>query len=137
MDWLRQVGYDHVPQNYEEQKDALNKMIAAGITKQPLSTGIPTAAYIANFGYRDFPVSDEGEKEWAMHSSLGTPCFPWYPTERMLKHLNDEYHMGWYSSEFDLEKNSSGAATDQTQTDFINGLTYSYGGYIASNMAIG
>ena len=135
MDWLRQVGYDHVPQNYEEQKDALNKMIEAGLTKNPLSTGIPTAAYIANFGYRDFPVTEEGEKEWAMHSSLGTPCFPWYPTQRMLKRLNDEYHMGWYSSEFDLEKNSSGSATDQTQTDFINGLTYQYGGYIATNMA--
>ncbi|MBQ6400555.1 MAG: extracellular solute-binding protein [Clostridia bacterium] len=135
MDWLRKVGYDHVPQNYEEQKDALNKMIAAGLTTNPLSTGIPTAAYIANFGYRDFPVTDEGEKEWAMHSSLGTPSFAWYPTQRMLKRMNAEYHMGWYSSEFDLEKNSGGAATDQTQTDFVNGKTYTYGGYIANNMA--
>ena len=134
MDWLRKVGYDHVPANYEEQKDALNKMIEAGLCEHPLSTGIPTAAYIANFGYRDFPVTEEGEKEWAMHSSLGTPCFPWYPTQRMMKRMNAEYNMGWYSSEFDLEKNSGGAATDQTQTDFINGKTYSYGGYIASNM---
>ncbi|MBE5790253.1 MAG: extracellular solute-binding protein [Clostridiales bacterium] len=135
MDWLRKVGYDHVPTNYAEHKDALNKMIEAGLTTNPLSTGIPTAAYIANFGYRDFPVSEEGEKEWAMHSSLGTPSFAWYPTQRMLKRMNDEYHMGWYSSEFDLEKNSGGAATDQTQTDFINGKTYQYGGYIAPNMA--
>jgi putative aldouronate transport system substrate-binding protein len=43
--------------------------------------------------------------------------------------------MGWYSEEFDLDKNSSGMATDQAQTDFINGQAYSYGGYIASNMA--
>ena len=99
MDWLRQVGYDHVPQNYAEYKDAINKMIEAGITKYPLSTGIPSAAYIANFAFRDFPVTDEGEKEWAMHSSLGTPCFPWYPTQRMLKRLNDEYHMGWFAFE--------------------------------------
>ena len=134
MDWLRKVGYDHVPTTYAEHKDALNKMIEQGLTTNPLSTGIPTAAYIANFGYRDFPVSEEGEKEWAMHSSLGTPCFAWYPTQRMLKRMNDEYHMGWYSSEFDLEKNSGGAATDQTQTDFINGKTYQYGGYIANNM---
>ena len=69
-----------------------------------------------------------------MHPSLGTPGFPWYPTQRMLKRTNAEYHMGWYSKEFDLEKDSRGAATDQTQTDFINGLTYSYGGYIANNM---
>ena len=122
MDWLRKVGYDHVPANYAEQVDAINKMIAAGLTKNPIGAGIPTSAYITNFGFRDFPVSDEGEKEWAMHSSLGTPGFPWYPTERLLKRANAEYHMGWYSEEFDLDKNSSGMATDQTQTDFINGL---------------
>ena len=132
MDWLRQVGYDHVPQNYEEHKDALNKMIEAGLCEYPLGLGIPTAAYIQNFGFRDFPVD---EAEWAMHSSLGTPGFPWYPTERMMKRFNDEYNMGWYSSEFDLEKNSQGASTDILQTDFINGKTYRYGGYIATNMA--
>ena len=132
MDWLRQVGYDHVPQNYEEHKDALNKMIEAGLCEYPLGLGIPTAAYIQNFGFRDFPVD---EAEWAMHSSLGTPGFPWYPTERMMKRFNDEYNMGWYSSEFDLEKNSQGASTDILQTDFINGKTYQYGGYIANNMA--
>ena len=131
MDWLRKVGYDHVPANYEETKDAMNKIIEAGLTTQPLGLGIPTSAYITNFGFRDFPVD---EKEWAMHSSLGTPGFSWYPTQRMLKRLNAEYHMGWYSPEFDLEKDSRGADTDQTQTDFINGLTYSYGGYIANNM---
>ena len=132
MDWLRKVGYDHVPQNYEEQKDALNKMIEAGLCEYPLGLGIPTAAYIQNFGFRDFPVD---EAEWAMHSSLGTPGFPWYPTERMMKRFNDEYNMGWYSSEFDLEKNSQGASTDILQTDFINGKTYRYGGYIGTNMA--
>ena len=131
MDWLRKIGYDHVPANYAETVDAMNKIIEAGLTTQPLGLGIPTSAYITNFGFRDFPVD---EKEWAMHSSLGTPGFPWYPTQRMLKRTNAEYHMGWYSKEFDLEKDSRGAATDQTQTDFINGLTYSYGGYIANNM---
>ena len=132
MDWLRQVGYDHVPQSYEEHVDAINKIIEAGICENPIADGIPSAAYIANFGFRDFPVD---ETEWAMHSSLGTPCFTWYPTERMLKRKNAEYNMGWVSSEFDLDKNSSGMGTDQTQTDFINGQSYSYGGYIAANMA--
>ncbi len=132
MDWLRQVGYDHVPVSYEEHKDAMNKMIEAGLCEYPLGLGIPTNAYIVNFGYRDFPVD---EAEWAMHSSLGTPGFAWYPTQRMMKRLNDEYHMGWYSSEFDLEKNSGGQGTDILQTDFINGKTYMYGGYIANNMA--
>lgn len=132
MDWLRQVGYDHVPQNYAEYVDAMNKIIEAGICEHPVADGIPTSAYIANFGFRDFPVD---ETEWAIHSSLGTPCFTWYPTERMLKRKNAEYNMGWVSSEFDLDENSSGMGTDQTQTDFINGKSYSYGGYIAANMA--
>ena len=132
MDWLRAVGYDHVPASYEEHKDAINKIIAAGLTDQaPLGLGIPTAAYVQNFGYRDIPVN---EAEWAMHSSLGTPSLSWEPTKKLLKRLNSEYHMGWYSSEFDLESNSSGAAADQLQTDFINGKTYQYGGYMAANV---
>ncbi|MBE5795974.1 MAG: extracellular solute-binding protein [Clostridiales bacterium] len=132
MDWLRAVGYDHVPASYEEHKDAINKIIAAGLTDQaPLGLGIPTAAYVQNFGYRDIPVN---EAEWVMHSSLGTPSLSWEPTRKLLKRLNDEYHMGWYSSEFDLEMSTSGAAVDQLQTDFINGKTYQYGGYMAANV---
>ena len=132
MDWLRAVGYDHVPTSYEEHKDAINKIIAAGLTDQaPLGLGIPTAAYVANFAYHDQNLV---ESEWAQHCSLGTASLTWEPTKRLLKRLNSEYHMGWYSSEFDLEKNSSGAAADQTQTDFINGKTYQYGGYMAANV---
>lgn len=133
MDWLRAVGYDHVPTSYEEHKDAINKIIAAGLTDQaPLGLGIPTNAYVQNFAYRDIPVN---EAEWVMHSSLGTSSLSWEATRKLLKRYNDEYHMGWYSSEFDLEKNTSGAATDQLQTDFINGKTYSYGAYMSANVA--
>ena len=132
MDWLRAVGYDHVPKSYAERVDAINKIIAAGLTDQaPLGLGIPTSAYVQNFSYRDKPVD---EAEWAMHSSLGTACFSWEPTKAMLKRKNAEYHMGWYSSEFDLEKDSKGANVDQTQTDFINGKTFEYGGYMAANV---
>ena len=133
MDWLRAVGYDHVPKSYEEHKDAINKIIEAGLTDQaPLGLGIPTAAYVANFAYHD---QDLVEAEWAQHASLGTASLTWEPTKRLLKRLNSEYHMGWYSSEFDLEKNTAGAASDQLQTDFINGKTFSYGGYFAANVA--
>ena len=132
MDWLRAVGYDHVPASYAEYVDAIDKIIAAGLTDQaPLGLGIPTSAYVANFAYHD---QDLVEAEWAQHCSLGTASLTWEPTYRMLKRLNSEYHKGWYSSEFDLEKNSAGAAADQTQTDFINGKTYSYGGYMAANV---
>ncbi len=133
MDWLEAVGYDHVPRNYAEYSDAIDKIIAAKLTDQaPLGLGLPASAYINNFSFRDIPVD---EAEWAMHSSLGTPCFPWYPTERMLRRTNAEYHKGWYSAEFDMEKNTAGMATDQLQTDFINGKTYSYGGYMGANVA--
>lgn len=132
MDWLRAVGYDHVPASYAEYVDAINKIIAAGLTDQaPLGLGIPTAAYVANFAYHDQNLV---EAEWAQHCSLGTASLTWEPTKRLMKRLNSEYHMGWYSSEFDLEKNTVGAAADQTQTDFINGKTYSYGGYMAANV---
>ncbi len=132
MDWLRAVGYDHVPASYAEYVDAINKIIAAGLTDQaPLGLGIPTAAYVANFAYHD---QDLVEAEWAQHCSLGTASLTWKPTYRLLKRTNAEYAMGWYSSEFDLEKNTVGAASDQLQTDFINGKTYSYGGYMAANV---
>ena len=132
MDWLRAVGYDHVPASYAEQVDAINKIIEAGLTDQaPLGLGVPSAAYVANFSFHDAELN---EAEWAQHCSLGTASMTWKPTERMLKRLNAEYNMGWYSSEFDLAENTAGAAADQMQTDFINGKTYSYAGYMAANV---
>ena len=133
MDWLRAVGYDHVPTSYAEYTDAINKIIEAGLTDQaPLGLGIPTSAYVANFAFHD---EDLDEAEWAMHCSLGTASLTWEPTYRLLKRTNAEYNQGWYSSEFDLAENSGGAATDQMQTDFINGKTFSYSGYMAANVS--
>lgn len=130
MDWLRKVGYDHVPANYEEYTDAMDKIIAAGLTDiAPVNFNLPSAAYIANFAFRDFPANEE---EWVMHSSLGTPCFAWEPTERMLKKYNAEYHKGYYSKEFDLDLAST--AGSQAETDFINGKLYSFGGYMSANV---
>ena len=132
MDWLRAVGYDHVPTSYAEYSDAINKIIAAGLTDQaPLGLGIPSSAYVANFAFHD---EDLDEAEWAMHCSLGTASLTWEPTYRLLKRTNAEYNQGWYSSEFDLAENSGGASTDQMQTDFINGKTFSYSGYMAANV---
>lgn len=132
MDWLRAVGYDHVPTSYAEYSEAINKIIEAGLTDQaPLGLGIPTSAYVANFAFHD---EDLDEAEWAMHCSLGTASLTWEPTYRLLKRTNAEYNQGWYSTEFDLAENSGGASTDQMQTDFINGKTFSYSGYMAANV---
>ena len=133
MDWLRAVGYDHVPASYAEFSDAIDKIVAAGLTDQaPLGLGLPSAAYVQNFSFRDDPVN---EAEWAQHSSLGTASLSWEPTRRYLKRLNAEYNKGWYSKEFDLEMNTSGAASDQLQADFINGKSFSYGGYMGANVS--
>ena len=133
MDWLRAVGYDHVPTSYSEYSDAINKIIEAGLTDQaPLGLGIPSSAYVANFAFHD---EDLDEAEWAQHCSLGTASLTWEPTYRLLKRTNAEYNQGWYSTEFDLAENSGGASTDQMQTDFINGKTFSYSGYMAANVS--
>lgn len=133
MDWLRQVGYEKVPESYEEHKDALNKIIEAGLTDQaPLPLSLPTTAYCQNFGFRKYPVD---EAEWAMHSSLGTPSLSWEPTYQMLKRQNAEYNMGWYSPEYELDADGAdGNTSSQQKTDFINGKTYQYGGYMSANV---
>lgn len=131
MDWLREVGYDHVPQNYDEYTDAIDKIIEAGLTDQaPVKFSLPSSAYIPNFAYRDFPAD---ETEWVQHSSLGTPCFAWEPTKDMLKKFNEEYHKGYYSKEFDLDLEST--AGSQAETDFINGKLYTFGGYMSANVS--
>lgn len=129
MDWLKQVGYDHVPQNYEEYSDAINKIIEAGICKEPVKLTLPSSAYIANFAYREFPANEE---EWVQHSSLGTPCFAWEPTKNMIKKTNMEYHQDWYSKEFELDLEST--AGSQAETDFINGELFEFGGYMSANV---
>ena len=133
MDWLRAVGYDHVPANYAEFTDAIDKIVAAGLTdKAPLGLGLPANAYLQNFAFRSCPVD---EAEWAQHSSLGTASLSWEPSMKYLKRLNTEYNKGWYSKEFDLDTNTAGAASDQLQADFINGKSFSYGGYMGANVS--
>lgn len=126
MDWLRKVGYNHVPTSYAEYTDALTKIVDAGLTKQPVGISLPTNAYAANFNFRNYPVSEE---DWAMHSSLGTASLSWEPTYKMLKRQNAEYNKGWISSEYNLDADET-----QKKADFVNGVTFSYGGYMAPNV---
>jgi putative aldouronate transport system substrate-binding protein len=131
LDWLEQLGLG-LPKTYGEYTAAVDAMMAAGLTDiAPIGLGLPTAAYVANFGFRDAPV-DEGE--WASHSSLGTASLPWYPTERLLRRQNAEYNKGYFSKEYDLDIQSVGG-TDQMQTDFINGKSFIYGGYMSANVS--
>ncbi len=133
MDWLKAVGYDHVPTSYAEHQDAITKIIEAGLTDTaPLGLSLPTSAYVQNFPYRDNAVS---EAEWVQHSSLGTPSLSWNATKKLLQRYNDEFNKGWYSSEFDLDADGSqGNSSSQQKSDFINGKLYRYSGYIGTNM---
>jgi len=127
MDWLKQVGYTKVPQSYAEFTDAIDKIMKAGLSDiAPVGKWLPTAAYVVNFGYRDIPVKED---EWIMHSSLGTASLSWEPTRRLLKRENAEYNKGYYSSEFYLNVDDK-----QAKADFINGKSFSYGGYMSANV---
>ena len=129
-DWLDQLNLG-MPTSYEEYANAIDSIMAAGLTDTaPLGLALPNAAYVGNFAFRDNPVD---EAEWAMHSSLGTPSFTWYPTEKLLRRQNAEYNKGWYSTEYDLDTDVSGA-TSQMQTDFVNGNTFQYGGYMSASV---
>ncbi|MGB4661934.1 MAG: extracellular solute-binding protein [Mobilitalea sp.] len=128
-DWLDAVGKE-VPINYTEYAEAIEAIMAAGLTDQaPIGLSLPTAAYVANFPYRDFPVD---EKEWVMHSSLGTASLTWKPTYKLLKRQNAEYNKGYISKEYDLDDNAIDSS--QAKTDFVNGKTYSYGNYLSANV---
>lgn len=124
-DWLDQVGKE-VPTSYEEYCDCLDAIIDAGlVTNEAQATSLPTAAYVANFAYRDYPVDEE---EWAQHSSLGTPGFTWDATKSLIKRANDEYHKGYTSKEFDLQTD------DDAKSAFVNGQSFSYGGYMSASV---
>lgn len=133
QDWLDAVGKTQ-PTNYAEYVELIDAIIAAGLTdKAPVGLSIPGDAFARNFEYREFPVD---EKEWAIHSSLGTASLSWYPTERMLRRLNTEFNKGWYSEEFDLGgPDMTGTVASEMQADFINGKLYKYGGYMTTDVA--
>lgn len=128
-DWLDKVGKG-IPQNYKEYTEAMDAIMAAGLTDQaPVGISLPMVAYVPNFAYRNFPVDD---KEWAMHSSLGTASLSWEPTYRLLKRQNAEYNKGYLSKEYELD--AAMPDSSQAKTDFINGKTYSFGGYMSASV---
>jgi putative aldouronate transport system substrate-binding protein len=130
-DWLDKLGLS-VPKSYEEYVKAVKAVQDAGLAENPIGLSLPTAAYVANFAFRDYPVN---EAEWAMHSSLGTPSLSWEPTRKLLKRQNAEYNQGFFSKEYELEAPDTSGGAGQWQTDFINGKKLIYGGYISGNVA--
>lgn len=125
MDWLEQVGITEVPKSYEEYCTAMDKIIEAGIAENPAGGEMVTSAYVANFGFRNYPVD---EAEWAQYSSLGTPSFTWEPTYKLLKRANAEYNAGYTNPEYFTTD------AETAKANFINGKTFSYGGYMSASV---
>ena len=56
MDWLRQVGYDYVPVKFDEYCDAMEKIVAAGISEHPAGGHkLSGSGLDQNYAYRAFP----------------------------------------------------------------------------------
>ena len=126
MDWLEQIGYDHVPLTTSEYNDAMQKIKDAGIAEHPAG-GVMISGVGAdqNYAWRTWPLD---EKEWAMYGDYNIPSLGWEPNRKFLKNENDKYNKGLLNPEYYLTTN------EDEKTNFINGETYSYGAYISASM---
>ena len=126
MDWLEQVGYDHVPATREEYLDAMQKIMDAGICEHPgggsMLTGLGSDQ---NHNYRTLP---QDEKEWAMYGDYNIVSLGWEPNKELIRDKNEEYNLGIMNPEYYVTD------TETEKANFVNGGQYSYGGYISASM---
>lgn len=129
MDWLKQVGYDHIPANRAEYVDAMTKIQNAGICAHPaggsMTTG--TAGMDQNYAFREYPTNEE---EWAMYGDYAIPALGWEPNKKLLKEANENYNLGFTDPDF----YTIDAAT--AEANFINGQAYQYSAYISADMPV-
>ena len=129
MDWLKQVGYDHIPANRAEYVDAMTKIQNAGICAHPaggsMTTG--TAGMDQNYAFREYPTNEE---EWAMYGDYAIPALGWEPNKKLLKEANENYNLGFIDPDF----YTIDAAT--AEANFINGQAYQYSAYISADMPV-
>ena len=126
MDWLKKVGYDHVPATQAEYLDAMRKIKEAGIAEHPcggvMITGVGSDQ---NYSYREWPLNEE---EWAKYGDYNIPSLGWTPNYKLLKYENMKYNEGLTNPEYYL------LSGEDDKSAFINGETYQYGGYISAAM---
>lgn len=126
MDWLREVGYDHVPATRAEYLDAMTKIMEAGISEHPgggaMLTGVGSDL---NHSYRTYPTD---EAEWAMYGDYNIPSLGWEPNYNLLKRANEDYNLGITDPEYYI------IDTETAKANFVNGKSYSYAGYIATDV---
>ena len=126
MDWLREVGYDHVPTKRDEYLDAMQKIMEAGICEHPgggsMITGLGSDQ---NHAYREYPFD---ELDWAMYGDYNIPALGTQANYNLLKRANEDYNLGILNPEYYLTTGEDAKAA------FINGQAYSYGCYISANV---
>ena len=126
MDWLKQVGYDHVPVSTTEYNEAMLKIKEAGIAEYPAGgTMVTGVGSDQNYAWRTWPLD---EKEWAMYGDYNIPSLGWEPNYKFLKNENYKYNAGLTNPEYYLTN------AEDDKTNFINGKSYSYAGYISASM---
>lgn len=126
MDWLKEVGYDHVPATYEEYIDAMTKIKEAGICEYPaggqMVTGVGSDQ---NQGYRTYPMD---EAEWAMYGDYNIPALGWAPNKELLRRENEKYNLGLTDPEYYI------IGVEDAKANFVNGKSWYYSDYIGPKM---
>ena len=127
MDWLEEVGYDHVPATREEYLDAMQKIMDAGICEHPDGAWMLTgnAGPDQNDAFRTYPLD---EREWAMYGDYNIVAMSWDANKQLLRAKNEEYSLGITNPEYYVTD------TETAKANFVNGNSYWYGGYISGNM---
>jgi putative aldouronate transport system substrate-binding protein len=126
MDWLRQVGYDHIPQTRAEYKDAMTKIQEAGLAENPKGGSMVTGVGSdQNYAYRQFPLDEEA---WAQTGDVTIPGLGTDADYKLLKRENEDYNLGFTNPEYYITD------TETDKAAFINGEVYKFGSYISANM---
>lgn len=125
MDWLKEVGYDHVPEGRAEYLDAMQKIMDAGLCEHPgggvMLTGVGSDQ---NQAYRTYPTNEE---EWAMYGDYNIPALGWEPNYNLIKRANEDYNLGITDPEYYI------IDTETAKANFVNGKSYSYAGYVSAD----
>lgn len=126
MDWLEEVGYDHVPLTREEYVDAMTKIQEAGLCDHPKGGSMVTGVGAdQNYGFRTYP---QDELEWATVGDVNIPALGSEANRKLLKKENEDYNLGFTNPEYYITDNETAKAA------FVNGDSYQFGGYISASM---
>ncbi|MCD8013026.1 MAG: extracellular solute-binding protein [Lachnospiraceae bacterium] len=127
MDWLEEVGYDYIPNlSSQDYIDAMLAIKEAGIAEYPdggvMLTGVGSDQ---SYAWRTYP---QDEENWVMYGDYQIPSLSSAENKALLSFLNQKYNAGIMNPEY---------YTIDTETDksnFINGETFAYSGYISASM---